>query len=270
MKNTKLFHIFVFLFLIGCSLTERPFGANEEQVLMWKEIRGRELYCLGECSLYENHERAITFNDKKIVDNSEGYIPFDVKICSQKDCEIYVKKVSLNKKSQSHGKQSAVGRILLSSINTGEFGSWGSKIASEEFNKRVKEEQQNRVQQNKKHLETIQQWADDISKKANGKKWCHPSRITDMIINKDLLRDCLFLSDGPRWNVLQQTKEGTLASIGWADRIFFIEENEADASLYDDEFIKAGVFINIGKFQYLNALGVNKTIPRLKRIETLE
>ena len=91
-----------------------------------------------------------------------------------------------------------------------------------------------------------------------------------MLFEGKIQRDCLFFSDGPNWQVVQQIKEGTIVSPNWTDRVFLIEYNNIDYNLYDNELIKAGIFINTGKFQYTNLLGINKTIPKLRRIETID
>ena len=271
MKNKKFICLLsvISLLLASCSVVNRPLGASDEQYKMWQELKGQELYCLGGCPLYKNHESAITFKDKTTVDNSVGYIPFKVKICNEKDCEIYVKKAPLDTSLWLLKTQNADGRILLSDINTGKFGSWGTKTESEEFaieySKKLKEIEK----QNEQTQKELQEWAEKISKKAGGLKWCQPSGIIDIMIAGGLPQKCLFISDGPRWKVLQQTKEGTLVSMEWADKIFFIESNKTDSILFDDDFLKPGVFTSVGKFQYLNPLGTTKTIPKLKRIETL-
>lgn len=137
---------------------------------------------------------------------------------------------------------------------------------TEKTYKRNKSRQEAQQAAADEHTETL----NAIQKKYN-KPFCAATELVSYAFAKKAPpQNCLLLVGAGHLTVLQQTKAGTLVNMQvtqYEDATYFIVSNSKDSGAVDNQRLDAGVFENIGTFQYSNVLGATRTISKLKRIE---
>lgn len=255
--------------IVICFLCIFLFSCNTNSLMMNKLglKKGQPLYCIGVCHVF-----SISSKQEIIVSEDDGtYVVSGLKdsylflqkknqeITSEEDYSIDNADISIN----------TIRLALSPTINTIDEGKWvANKKLADDINQKRKRELQ-KIENERIVAENAKRtYLARISKKSGGKPWCKYRTFGELIYeNGTLPRNCVFKMV-PALLVLQQTPDGTLADLLGEGRIvYFITKNKIDSNLVDREIIPNGVFINIGQYTYVSALGNRKTVHKLKRIE---
>lgn len=161
---------------------------------------------------------------------------------------------------------------MVSDLVSGNKGYWdfNDYLAKQKKISDADKANQKRYDDEVKRLEQAAAEQTRLSKKY-GKKYCAESNLLGYaMVKKTPESGCLFNISYGNVTVLQQTNAGTIVHMQvthYDTATYLIVANAKDKGLVYDQPIAAGVFENIGTFQYTNVLGATRTIAKFKRVE---
>lgn len=84
-------------------------------------------------------------------------------------------------------------------------------------------------------------------------------------------KDCIFYI-AAQGKVIQQTDDGTLISLDSGEKYItaLIDKNSIDSDMIDGGTVETGIFKKNGVYKYKNITGAISTVPRIKRLSSLE
>ncbi len=101
-----------------------------------------------------------------------------------------------------------------------------------------------------------------------GYKFCDDDSVIANPLHVVVPMNCMHVRKGEK--VMQQLADGTLVSGGDGIYIpiyiFFIEKNDIDDKLLDNQALPWGYFVRTGNYTYRSILGAKKTIMKVKRV----